>query len=418
MRFIAVIANRTSAQYAAGSSPVVSAGHRQSPRTVPLLLLIISLLGIAAGVPSLRAQSQPPYPPSPVIRRADWDFTHLIRLANTPGKGGSDLWPVTWAKDGNVYAGWGDGGGFSGASDNAGRVSLGFARILGEPPEIHGVDVWGSYPKYAAHPAQFCGKPVGMISVSGALYAWVSSSFNESAANFVHCSPNPKGREHRLAWSDDLGATWTLSPWKVGPPQHDVRWCSFLNFGRDNSHARDASVYQYWQIEGQRSSTFLVRVPADRLKAVPDGPNGYEYYAGPGPTWSKEFAAARPVFVDPSCRGITHVVYNAGIERYIASAQGDTVGETGLFDAPEPWGPWTTIRYDQNWGGFGERESLGVDFPTKWISPDGRVMWAVFSGGRLGKGDDILDSFNLVKVTLVLSPTGAVQPSRDPSNGR
>ena len=94
------------------------------------------------------------------------------------------------------------------------------------------------------------------------------------------------------------------------------------------------------------------------------------------------------------------------------------MGETGLFDAPEPWGPWTTIRYDQNWGGFGERESLGVDFPGKWISRDGKVMWAVFSGGRLGKGDDILDSFNLVKVTLVLSPTGAIQPSRDPPNGR
>ncbi len=352
----------------------------------------------------MHAQSRSPYLPSPVIRRADWDFAHLIRRANTPGKGGSDLWPVTWAKDGNVYTGWGDGGGFSGASDNAGRVSLGFARILGEPPDIKGVDVWGFYPQYAEHPALFCGKPVSMIAVGGTLYAWVSSWFNESAANFAHCAPNPRRPEHWLAWSDDLGASWTRSSWKLGPPQYDVRWCSFLNFAQDDSNARDEYVYQYWRMVGQNNSTYLVRVPADRLQAPPDGPGGYEYYSGPGPSWAKELAAARPVFVDPDGRGITHVVYNAGIERYIASAQGGTVGETGLFDAPEPWGPWTTIDDYQNWGGFGERESLGVDFPTKWISRDGKVMWAVFSGGRLGKGDDILDSFNLARVTLVLSP--------------
>jgi hypothetical protein len=81
-----------------------------------------------------------------------------------------------------------------------------------------------------------------------------------------------------------------------------------------------------------------------------------------------------------------------------------------LFDAPELSGPWTTITYDQNWGGFGHRESLGVDFPTKWISRDGKTMSAVFSGGRLARGDDILDSLNLVKLTLVLKKTAVSMP--------
>jgi hypothetical protein len=37
-------------------------------------------------------------------------------------------------------------------------------------------------------------------------------------------------------------------------------------------------------------------------------------------------------------------------------------------------------------------------------------MWAVFSGGRLGRRDDVLDSFNLVKLTLVLRTTAANKP--------
>ena len=178
---------------------------------IKLTVWIWLVLEITGSLPSpVRGQNKAPYGRSPVIQSADWDFKQLIRLANTPGKGGSDLWPATWAADGNVYAGWGDGGGFSGASDTVGRVSLGFARITGFPPRVKGVDVWGNYPKYAAHPATFCGKPSSMLSVDGILYAWVSSWFNESASNFVHCASNPDVPELRLAWSASLGATWTL----------------------------------------------------------------------------------------------------------------------------------------------------------------------------------------------------------------
>jgi len=361
------------------------------------------LLGMATpAASSLGAQSEAPYAPSPVIQSVNWDFEHLIRLANTPGKGGSDLWPTTWAADGNIYTGWGDGGGFSGASDCRGRVSLGLGRIIGTPPNVKGVDVWGNYPKYAQHPATFCGKPVSMLSVGGVLYAWVSSWFNESTANFVHCGSNPNPVEHRLAWSANLGATWTLSSWKLEQSRSPLVWACFLNFGADNARAGDRYVYQYWRIQGETSNTYLVRTLPEKLQGGPSASGIYEYYAGPGPVWSAESSMAQPVFVDTRGRGITHVVYDAGLRRFIASVQGQSVGEAGLFDAPQPWGPWTTIAYYQNWGGYGARESLGIDFPTKWISRDGKTLWAVFSGGRLGEKDDLLDSFNLVRLTLLL----------------
>lgn len=373
-----------------------------------LSLLVVSMVLV---VSTLCAQAKAPYGPSPIIQGVTWDFKHLIRLANTTGKGGSDLWPTTWASDGNIYTGWGDGGGFSGASDGTGRVSLGFARIIGRPPEIKGVNVWGSYPRYAEHPATFCGKPYSMLSVGGILYAWVSSWYNESAADFFHCGPNPNPPEHRLAWSDDLGATWTLSRWKlVQAPGQLIFTGGFLNFGKNYAGARDRFVYEYGQFGKDANATYLARVPSTDLTKDPRRRGIYEYYAGAGPVWTTSVSRARPVFVDPSGRHITHVVYDPGLRRYIASAQGHSVGETGFFDAPEPWGPWTTIAYYQDWGGFGNRESLGVDFPTKWISSDGRTMWAVFSGGRIGKHDDTLDSFNLVKLKLILRTIRIKQP--------
>ena len=350
----------------------------------------------------LGAQNKAPYGPSPVIRGAAWDFEHLIRLANTPGKGGSDLWPTTWAADGNVYTSFGDGGGFRGASDVTGRVSIGFARILGFPPLVKGVDIWGSAPKYAEHPATFCGKSDSILSVGGILYVWVASWYNPSESDFAPCGPNPARPQDRLAWSLDLGATWTLSPWKVEATPGRVNLSgSFLNFGENYAGARDQYVYEYAAVGEGGNGTYLFRVLAANLQKDPSIPGVYEYYAGPGPVWSAERAKALPVFDDASGRTITHVVYNSGLKRYIASVQGRGVGETGLFDAPEPWGPWTTIAYYQNWGGFAGHGSLGVDFPTKWISRDGKTMWAVFSGGRLkGSRDNVLDSFNLVKLTL------------------
>jgi hypothetical protein len=50
----------------------------------------------------------------------------------------------------------------------------------------------------------------------------------------------------------------------------------------------------------------------------------------------------------------------------------------GVFNAPEPWGPWTTVYYDDDWS-QGAR-TYQHKFPTKWMSPDGKTMWLLFSG--------------------------------------
>jgi hypothetical protein len=52
-------------------------------------------------------------------------------------------------------------------------------------------------------------------------------------------------------------------------------------------------------------------------------------------------------------------------------------GGFAVYDAPEPWGPWTTVFYTELWDcGPGETGC----FPTKWMSEDGKTVWLVFSG--------------------------------------
>jgi hypothetical protein len=83
------------------------------------------------------------------------------------------------------------------------------------------------------------------------------------------------------------------------------------------------------------------------------------------------------------------MTYCPGLKRYLWWQQvpqppghrdrGDTrfTGGFGVYDAPEPWGSWTTAYFTPKWDvGPGEH----ADFPSKWMSADGRTLHLVFSG--------------------------------------
>ena len=79
--------------------------------------------------------------------------------------------------------------------------------------------------------------------------------------------------------------------------------------------------------------------------------------------------------------------------------------ELGVFDAPSPWGPWTTVAYESHWGRMGHAgQGLTCSFPTKWISADGQTLWCVFSayGDGAKEGINAHDKFNLVMAKLEL----------------
>ena len=53
----------------------------------------------------------------------------------------------------------------------------------------------------------------------------------------------------------------------------------------------------------------------------------------------------------------------------------------GIYDAPEPWGPWTVAFTTRDWG---QGETHGYRLPTSWIAGGGRRMHLVFSGRKWG----------------------------------
>jgi len=347
----------------------------------------------------------PPYPHSELITAASWDLSAVRALRKAQG---SDLWPLAWAADGNLYGAWGDGGGFEG-NDLIGRVSLGWARITGTPvigenASYSGTNVWGDAPQYAQNRATFGGKIDDLFSLGGVLYGhgglWTKANCGcpdptrKSGANLS---------QHNLVWSEDLGRSWQIASWSAASDPG-----SSLQYGRDYAGAKDpAHVYFYYQRDVNRDPghIYLRRVASNQLLINPDSPGHYEYlsaFDAGVPVWSTTAAAAIPVFDDPAVpTGVysgASVVYDRGLDRYLlATMHGDQTGQMGFFEAPTPWGPWATVAYYDDWGGFNESAGSGngLQFPSKWISPDGTTLWAVFSGV-----DNGFDSFNVAKLTL------------------
>ena len=98
------------------------------------------------------------------------------------------------------------------------------------------------------------------------------------------------------------------------------------------------------------------------------------------PAWTDDIGQRGAVFTYPGLCRRSGISYTAGLRRYLwwqqrAEAERpphlredvDTrfSGGFGIYDAPEPWGPWTTVYSTAEWDtGPGEMGSL----PSKWMN--------------------------------------------------
>ena len=338
-----------------------------------LVFLAAPPVGVCGDEPA------PAYPRSPVIAGLDWaPLGTIVRRARD-----GDNWPVTWADDDALYTTFGDGTGFPPKAER--KLSCGFARITGGPDDFTGANIRSGGEQLGD--GRSGKKGWGLLSVGGMLYLWLGHA-------------DGQGGGAQLAWSDDHARSWSFADWRFA----EFGLVGFVNFGRDYRGARDDFVYAYSH-DGPRADTpadrfVLMRAPKDRLTRRA----AWEFYAGTDgggrPTWTSEIGRRAGVFTSPDSCLRSAMTYHAGLGRYLWWQQvpqpkghpdrGDTrfEGGFGVYDAPEPWGPWTTASFTTRWDtGPGEHG----DFPAKWAGADGRTLHLVFSGD---------DSFSVRQATV------------------
>lgn len=336
----------------------------------PILLLCVFAAVHLAGAADAPASFQSPYPRSEVI--AGVAFDDATARTEAPG---SDIWPMTWAANGNLYTAWGDGGGFGGNNDD-GRVSLGVARVVGGKNDYRGENLAGGVG--APHPAPFTGKSEGILALGPTLYLWRDG--DASSLEYFKFA--------ELWRSDDLGATWRETGVRFSKaggdfPEGDqgIFAPAFCQFGQAYAGARDDYVYIYapdiidpthWKVR-LPGRINLMRVLRGRIESK----QAYEFFAGTdergAPRWTTVPGERRPMWED-AVNG-THrvaVSYNPGLKRYLLTTIAiDRTGWMSIYDAPEPWGPWTHVHTEHNperWGTL----TIIFTFVNKWLSADGR----------------------------------------------
>jgi hypothetical protein len=88
-------------------------------------------------------------------------------------------------------------------------------------------------------------------------------------------------------------------------------------------------------------------------------------------------------------------------------------GVMALYDAPEPWGPWTRVKRWTPGDPFGKTRPGSTlewannvfffSFAPKWFSDDGVSFTLVFTGGGNGRNND---SLNTIRGTFELNRSG------------
>jgi CubicO group peptidase (beta-lactamase class C family) len=325
---------------------------------------------------------EPPYPMSDYI--TDIKFApveSIVRKAE-----GSDNWPLTWAVDDAMYTAYGDGWGFEPKVEK--KLSLGLSKIVGEPGNFKGINIRSKSGEHIGE-GRYGKKASGMLMVDGILYMMIRNA-------------NQDGEHSQLAWSGDKGESWTFSDWMFtegfGCP-------TFLNFGKNYHGARDEYVYLYSQDNTSAYKTsdrmVMARVPKSKIKDR----EAYEFFKGlderGSPLWSELIEDRDGVFINPANCYRSGITYNAALKRYLwcqtllpsNHPQGVRFqGGFGIYEAPEPWGPWRTVFYTKDWDvGPGETSSI----PVKWMSEDGKTCYLVFSGD---------DYFSVRKLELMVDP--------------
>jgi hypothetical protein len=380
--------------------------------SLTVVVLLFSSSGHAqlppASVPAAAEQvwpSQPPehcpFPPS----------STLVGICFTGARSDyhcGDTWYPCWASDGNLYSPWTDGAtdGVRSSSGGGEKAHTGNAVLIGDNPlklTIHNTALpqpasalpyQGRYPCGSLvyngvwYYGTYCLGPAGSVVHEGFRYNWPV------------LGPMPGFRI-----STDYGKTWTPSPLAPDQPlfpeprqfMGPVRMgCPhFVDFGRNMRHSPDGKAYLVGmgaeEHDPQPRYANLSWITADQVylaRVVPSIENindirKYEFFAGHDaagkPLWSGDFVRVRPLLDWNNNMGCATVTYDAPLRKYLMCVTDGwpTCGKMNsyILEADQLTGPWRLVVYMKDFG----QQGYFLNFPSKFISADGRTLWLCYS---------------------------------------
>ena len=109
----------------------------------------------------------------------------------------------------------------------------------------------------------------------------------------------------------------------------------------------------------------------------------YEFFGGHDaagkPVWTRDFAKIRPLIEWNNHMGCVTATYVPGLKKYLMCITDGwpTVAKmtSYILEADDITGPWRMVAYMKD---FGE-QAYFLNFPSKFISPDGRTLWLCYS---------------------------------------
>jgi hypothetical protein len=364
------------------------------PALILVLIFALARTAMAGPLPA-------PYPYSTYITNIFFDFTSLKHYSEkTSGGDGSDTWPGTWGGDDSIYTAYGDGYGFSGSFSY--KASWGVSKVAGPITSPTNTDIYYG-PQNSDN-----GKVCSMLAVGLTNLYGIDSIQQTPGGDWLLVSTN-------------LGVTWATNNYRFGQSTN-FSIGPFIQYGKGNAGAPGGYIYMYGGVPkvGTNGGTILIRVLPTDITNVSQYQFVTNIDANNQAHWGSSFTNAVRVFDDTiyTVDGLD-CDYDAGLGRYLLSEVVITnAGWIGEYEGVQPWGPWRTLTYQTNWGGYGggvaeSSEMTGFNFPTKWMSADGKSLglFAAPYGTTNATINDQLDTMNVTLSVATLSPpvvTGTV----------
>ncbi len=380
-------------------------------------IMVVCIVGLTLGLAGCKGKgggggfvwpSQPPtdcpFPKSEEITGLEFTGRHAEYTD-------ADTWYPSWAQDGKMYSPFTDGKvGEVGVSSAGKGAAVGYAVIEGDDPMKLKISPLGIR---AGSPEPYEGRyPCGSLVHNGVWYYGTYALLNAGyGLNWPVLGPTPG-----FYVSKDFGATWTDPPHTCEPgnalfPEPEKKGGPvkigaphFVDFGKAMEHSPDGKAYLVGhgavQADMEDRVANLSWITGDQIylcRVVPSPATindaaAYEFFGGRDeagkPVWTKDFKGIRPLVEWNNAMGCVTITYNAPLKKYLMCVTdgGITVWKfnTYILEADFIEGPWRLVTYMKD---FGE-QAYFVNFPSKFISEDGRTMWLCyatnFTNGWLG----------------------------------